>query len=132
MLGAILDVAGKLIERIFPDPKQRAEAQLALLKMQQEGELRELSAQWDINKIEAASNDAFARRWRPALGWVLVASFAVQFLIAPIGTWIAMLYGSTVQFPALDTATFMPVLLGMLGLAGYRTYEKTRNGHGPG
>lgn len=131
-LTAILGIGSKIIERVFPDPEQRAKAQLELLKLQQEGELKELAAQWDILKIEAMSGDKYTSRWRPSLGWVCVAAFATQFFIGPVGTWIAMLYGKSIVFPTLDMNTFMPVLLGMLGLAGYRTYEKTRNGHDRG
>jgi len=32
--------------------------------------------------------------------------------------------GDLVQLPHLDLSTMMPVLLGMLGLGGLRTYEK--------
>jgi len=41
--------------------------------------------------------------------------------------WGTALYGSPVEVPVLDVAVMMPVLLGMLGLGGMRTYEK-RNG----
>ena len=40
---AALDIGGKLIERIWPDPTQRAAAQLELVRLQQSGELQELT-----------------------------------------------------------------------------------------
>jgi hypothetical protein len=32
--------------------------------------------------------------------------------------------GATVELPALDLSQLSPVLMGMLGLSGMRTYEK--------
>jgi uncharacterized membrane protein (DUF106 family) len=43
-LGAILDIGSKLIDKFFPDPEQKAKAQLELLKMQQNGELAQINA----------------------------------------------------------------------------------------
>jgi hypothetical protein len=42
-IGAILDIGGKLIDRFFPDPEQKAKAQMELMKMQQEGELAKMA-----------------------------------------------------------------------------------------
>ena len=41
-ITAALDLGGKLIERLWPDPQQRALAQLELLRLQQSGELESL------------------------------------------------------------------------------------------
>ena len=130
MIDGILGLAGKLVDRLWQDPEKRDAAKLELFKMQQAGELQELAAQWDINKIEAASSDRFASRWRPALGWVCVSAFATQFFIGPMGSWIASFFGKQITFPSMDMTTFMPILLGMLGLAGYRTYEKVNGSNG--
>jgi len=66
-ITAALNVGGKLIDRLFPDPAQRAQAQLALLEMQQKGELTELVERAGIVKTEAASDHWLAANWRPIL-----------------------------------------------------------------
>ena len=43
-IAALLDIGGKLIDKLIPDPQAKAQAQLELLKMQQEGRLAELTA----------------------------------------------------------------------------------------
>jgi len=48
----------------------------------------------------------------------------VQFVFGPLAEWGCALYGHPVKFPAMDTGTMMPLLLGMLGLGGLRTAEK--------
>ena len=53
-LTAALDIGGKLIDRLWPDPTQRDAAKLELLKMQQSGELAALAADTEIAKSQAA------------------------------------------------------------------------------
>lgn len=64
---AALSIGGKLIDRLWPDPAQKAQAQIALLEMTQRGELAEFTARSDIVKTEAASEHWLAANWRPLL-----------------------------------------------------------------
>ena len=127
LLGPLVDLVGKISDKVWPDPAKKIEAQTALLQMQQAGELAMLekigqsdSAQADINKIEAASYDKFKSYWRPALGWVCVAGFSYQLLARPF------LIGAGYDYPALDMETLASLTFGMLGLAGYRTIERIK------
>lgn len=127
LLGPLVDLVGKISDKVWPDPAKKIEAQTALLQMQQSGELAMLeklgqsdSAQADINKIESASDDKFKGYWRPALGWVCVAGFSYQLLARPF------LLGAGYDFPALDMETLSALTFGMLGLAGFRTVEKLK------
>jgi hypothetical protein len=121
---ALFEVGSKVLDRILPDPAQQAAAKLELLKLQQNGELAQITGQMEINKVEAASSSIFVSGWRPSIGWVCSAGFAVQFVIGPLAEWGAALVGHPVKFPQMDTGTMMPLLLGMLGLGGLRTAEK--------
>jgi hypothetical protein len=121
---ALFEVGSKVLDRVLPDPAQQAAAKLELLKLQQNGELAQITGQMDINKVEAASSSLFVSGWRPSVGWVCSAGFAVQFIIGPLAEWGAALAGHPVKFPQMDTGTMMPLLLGMLGLGGLRTAEK--------
>lgn len=123
-VSALLDIGGKVLDRVFPDPAQQAAARLELLKLQQSGELTQIAGQMEINKVEAASSSLFVSGWRPAIGWICGSGFAVQFVIGPLAEWGSALYGHPVKFPQMDTGTMMPLLLGMLGLGGMRTAEK--------
>jgi hypothetical protein len=130
-LSAAFELGGKVLDHFFPDPAKRAEAQLELLKLQQSGDLAKMAnetslmqMQADIDKTEAASPNLFVAGWRPFVGWTCGSGLAMQFIIAPIGTWIAALAGHAVAFPTLDTGTMTTLLIGMLGLGGMRTVEK--------
>ena len=121
---ALFEVGSKVLDRILPDPAQQAAAKLELMKLQQNGELAQITGQMEINKVEAASSSIFVSGWRPSIGWVCGAGFAVQFVIGPLAEWGSTLAGHPVKFPQMDTGTMMPLLLGMLGLGGLRTAEK--------
>ena len=43
-LGALLDIGGKILDKVFPDPAQAEQAKLKLLEMQQTGELAQINA----------------------------------------------------------------------------------------
>lgn len=64
-ISAALDVGGKLIDRLWPDPAQRDQARLAMLEMAQRGELAEFTGRAEIVKTEAASSHWLAANWRP-------------------------------------------------------------------
>jgi len=123
-LTALLDIGGKVIDRVWPDPEKAAAAKLELFKMQQSGELAIIAGQLEINKVEAANPSVFVSGWRPFIGWVCGSGFAIQFVIGPMAEWGSALYGNPVKFPQMDVGTMMPLLIGMLGLSGYRTAEK--------
>jgi hypothetical protein len=124
---ALFEIGGKVLDRVLPDPAQQAAAKLELLKLQQNGELAQITGQMDINKVEAASSSLFVSGWRPGIGWICGAGFAVQFVIGPLAEWGSALAGHPVKFPQMDTGTMMPLLLGMLGLGGLRTAEKLQD-----
>jgi uncharacterized membrane protein (DUF106 family) len=47
-IGALLEVGGKILDKVIPDPEAKAKAQAALMEMQQKGELAQLQA--DMNE----------------------------------------------------------------------------------
>ena len=85
-IAALLDIGGKLIDRLIPDPAAKAQAQIELLKMQQEGRLAELTA--DSKEIEEltkrlqadmSSDSWLSKNIRPM---TLIAILAGYFIFA--------------------------------------------------
>jgi hypothetical protein len=62
---AALDIGGKLIDRLWPNPEDRAQAQIALLELQQRGELTGLIERAGIVRAEAGSEHWLTAMWRP-------------------------------------------------------------------
>ena len=134
MIGdAIAGVVGKIIDRAWPDPTQKAAAAIELQKMVQAGEFKQIDAdiqlaqmQADVNKVEAGSSDPFTSRWRPCVGYVCAAGLAYAAIIEPCLRLLVTVYGVTTPLPAVDTMLTLQLLFGLLGLGAARTHEKVK------
>lgn len=124
-----------LLDKLIPDPQAAADAKLKAIEMAQRGELAQLDAdmklalgQLEVNKAEAASGNAYASSWRPTIGYICAAGLAWNFLLHPLLMWFsaAGLIHLTGAPPPLVGDNLMELVLGMLGLAGLRSWEKTR------
>lgn len=123
VLGSVFELGGKIIDRLFPDPEKKAEAELELLKLTQAGDLQQVLAQLEINAKEAAHPSIWVSGWRPYFGWVGGTAFAYVGLIKPVLSWIAAIKGWP-ELPDIDTEFLWVVVSGLLGIGGLRTYEK--------
>jgi len=115
LIGPATDLAGKFIQDKDAAAKMAHELATLADKQAQEAML----AQIEVNKAQAAGN-WFQASWRPLCGYVCVLGLAVNFLISPIAA------GFGFMVPQADMSVMMPVLTGMLGLAGMRSYEKVK------
>lgn len=86
-LGAALEIGGKLLDRLIPDPAQKSAAQLELLKLAQTGELAQLTADTELAKAaagiiqtEAASENFITASWRPILMLVFGGLIVARWL----------------------------------------------------
>lgn len=132
-LAALIPLVGSVIDKIFPDAKSAAEAKLRLFELQQAGELKALDAdlqmalgQIEVNKAEAQSASLFVSGWRPAVGWVCVAGLGWTFLLHPALTWYLAMSGTPMALPNPAQEHLFELLMGLLGLGGFRTFEKVR------
>lgn len=115
----------KVLNAVIPDPVAKAEAELKVAQMIQNGELAVLAAETDlakgqlvINQEEAKHENIFVSGWRPFIGWVCGLGLGFQFLVWPI------LSAFNIEIGTLDMGDLVTILLGILGLGGLRTYEK--------
>lgn len=123
-IGSIIEVVGKVLDKVLPDPKAKADALQKLAELQQNGDLAVMAQQAEVNKIEAASADPFTSRWRPFIGWVCGSALALQMVLIPLIVQISVIARHPVQMVVLDTGLLTTILIGMLGLGGMRTVEK--------
>ncbi len=121
-ISAILGVGMKLVDKFFPDPEQKAKAQLELLQMQQNGELAQIAAdtaeQQELTKRAQAdmlSDSWLSKNIRPM---TLIAILVGYFVFAMMSAF------------DLDTNKTYVELLGQWGMLimsfyfGGRTLEK--------
>lgn len=133
--GELFDFAGKVVDKLFPNAVDAANAKIELFKLQQSGELAKLAAETDlakgqlaVNVEEAKSSSLFVAGWRPACGWVGAAGLAYSAILEPAARFVASVgfaYGGV--FPVIDTTITMQILFGLLGLGAMRSFDK-KNG----
>jgi hypothetical protein len=125
-LDAILNIGGKLIDKLIPDPEAKAKAQFELTKMAQDGELAKMANDSKLYELEQnnltermqadmASDSWLSKNIRPmTLIYILVSYLVLAILDAA----------------ALDIADAFVELLGQWGMLvmsfyfGGRTLEK--------
>jgi hypothetical protein len=122
LIGPVAALLDKFIED--KDQKNALAQQLATMSERHAQELAK--AQIEVNKVEASSSSLFVSGWRPAVGWVCVLGMAGNFIIIPLANFVLALSDSNITIPLIDTATMMPVLMGMLGLGAMRSAEKIK------
>jgi uncharacterized membrane protein (DUF106 family) len=89
-LGALLDIGGKILDKVFPDPAQAEQAKLKLLEMQQNGELAQIAAdtaeQQELTKRQQAdmlSDSWLSKNIRPmTLIFILMGYFTFAMMSA--------------------------------------------------
>jgi hypothetical protein len=123
ILGPILEVGKTLLDRFVPDPEKKREAEMELVRMAADGELKQTIAQLEINAREAAHPSIWVAGWRPYFGWVGGTAFAYVGIIKPLLTWVASIKGWPIP-PDIDTDFLWIVVSGLLGIGGLRTVEK--------
>lgn len=125
-LDALLGIGGKLIEKLIPDTAAQDAARLELLKLQQSGELAAMTAQTEINKVEAASGSVFVSGARPFILWGCGFALLYAALFEPFMRFIAVvIFHYAGNFPVIDTTLTTQVLIGLLGLGGLRSFDKS-------
>lgn len=127
MLDKLIGPITGVLERVIPDATERARLahEISTLAERQHHEINKL--QISVNESESKSGSLFVGGWRPACGWVCVLGFSINFLVIPITNLYLSVSAQPLLIPSLDVSEMMPVLLGMLGLGGMRTVEKTKD-----
>lgn len=131
--GSIGEAFQKIVGAFKVDPTTalKIQAQLEQVKLELTGKiLDQVNSQIEVNAAEAKSGNLFVAGWRPFIGWICGCSFAWQFVLEPLVSYVLSVYGHPMSLPKLDYGFMSEVLMGMLGLGGMRTYEKLQNVQG--
>jgi len=129
MMQALLPVVGTVIDKLvdrIPDPAARERAKLEAEATLLAASIEEMRGQVEINKIEAGNASIFVAGWRPAIGWSCAVAFGFMYVISPLVVWLGGIFGFSLPQPKFDADALMSLTFGMLGIAGFRTFEKIK------
>ncbi len=84
-------------------------------------------AQAKINLAESTHPSIFVSGWRPFIGWTCGFGIAWKYIVEPTVSWALVITQSTITtLPKIDTSELIPLVFALLGLGGYRMYEKIK------
>ena len=120
MIQALIPAVSGLLDKFIEDKDTKNKLAHDLATMA-DNHAQELAlAQIEVLKADAKGG-WFQASWRPLIGWICGLSLGINYMVAPIAA------GFGVMIPQADMSVMMPLLFGMLGIAGMRSYDKTKN-----
>jgi hypothetical protein len=125
VIGTVANLANSAVKRLWPDATDTDQAKFDQLLAGIQNDFQLLTGQLESNTQEAQHTSLFVSGWRPFVGWVCGAALAYAAIIEPSARFISVVvFAYTGLFPPIDTDITLQILLGLLGLAGMRTFEK--------
>lgn len=116
-VDSVFEGTNKILDGLITNKEEKAKVFITLTK-----------AQTELNKLNAAHRTIFVAGWRPFIGWICGLSLLYNYIIKDITNYfIKVNYPDFDPLPSLQMEHLMTILLGMLGLAGYRSVEKIMN-----
>lgn len=137
-VDGLFTLAGKVLERVLPDPAQRDEALFRLQELQEKGDLAEINADLetiktlgDVDKAQAQVNlqDSKSEKFfqygaRPASLWICNLGLLYAFLLQPLGTWVMENQYAWKPLPEIPMEALLLLASGLLGIGTLRTVDK--------
>ena len=128
-IGTVIESVGKVASDLITTDKERLEMTLREKELDQRLDM----AQIGVNQTEAQHSSIFVAGWRPAIGWIGAAALAYQFLLYPIMLWgwtwmqgMGWIPRELTPPPVLEADQLWVILSGILGIAGMRSFEKSK------
>ena len=121
-IASPVEAIGSVLDRLFTSDDERAQAAIVMEKLRQ----HPAELQVALNRIEAAHASVFVAGWRPAVGWLCAFGIGWAWIGHPLFLWAAALWAPALQPPEIVTDHLFELVLALLGMAGLRSFEKTK------
>lgn len=130
-ISELIQLGLGIIEKVIPDPEEKARLKIELLKAEQEGKLKELEISMSAILAEAKSSDPWTSRARPSFMYVV---YLLILMGIPMGFLSAVEpeTAKQISFGLKDWLESIPSDLidlfqwVMLGYVGARSVEKVK------
>ncbi len=117
MLSTLIGPATKLLSKFIEDKDQKNRLAHEIATMAEKHGQQIALQQIEVLKADAKGN-WFQSSWRPLIGWICGLSMGINYMVSPI------MAGFGVTIPQADMSVMMPLMFGMLGISGMRSYDK--------
>ena len=119
MINLLIPAVSGLLDKFIEDKDEKAKLAHEIATLAERQSHESAMAQIKVNEVQAAHKSLFVAGGRPAIMWICALGLLYNVFIHPIlDIWLEM--------PVVNTDILMPVMMGLLGLGGMRTYEKTK------
>ncbi len=129
MIDKLIGPVTGLLDKFIPDADTKAKLAHEIATMSQKYAQEIAKGQMAINLAESKHKSLFVSGWRPALGWVAVLGMFGNYITIPFTNFAMALLEIDITIPLIPLETMMPIVMGMLGLGGLRTFEKHKGVH---
>ena len=119
--GALKQVAS-VIDSIHTSEEEKLDKKILMQRIQQKLAEKQL----DVNAKEAAHRSVFVSGWRPAIGWMGALALGFEFILSPGIEWYSKFAGLNLIAPEIQTGPLLAIVTSMLGVAGLRSFEKSK------
>ena len=119
MLQALIGPVTSLLDKFIPDQDTKIKLAHEIATMGERHAQEIALQQIEVLKADAKGN-WFQSSWRPLIGWICGLGLGINYLVSPICA------GFGIIIPQADMSVMMPLLFGMLGLAGMRSFDKIK------
>jgi len=126
--GSLVETVGKVIDTVHVSDEERGKIKIRLQEL--ENEIN--NKQMEINLADAQStatdiSGILQRSWRPLIGFSAAISIFWEFVLKNfIMFFLAVFEVQTQPLPSMDMEQLMPLVMALLGMAGLRTFEKSK------
>ena len=119
MLDLLIGPVTSILDKVIPDKNQAKKLAHEIATMAEKQAHESMMAQIKVNEVQAAHKSLFVAGARPAIMWICALGlFYAVFAYPILDIWFDM--------PELNTDILMPTMMGLLGLGGMRSYEKSK------
>ena len=126
--GSLVETVGKVIDSVHVSDEERGKIKIRLQELENEINAKQM----EINLADAQStatdiSGILQRSWRPLIGLSAAISIFWEFVLKNfIMFFLAVFEVQTQPLPSMDMEQLMPLVMALLGMAGLRTFEKSK------
>ena len=126
--GSLVETVGKVIDSVHVSDEERGKIKIRLQELENEINAKQM----EINLADAKStatdiSGILQRSWRPLIGFSAAISIFWEFVLKNfIMFFLAVFEVETQPLPSMDMEQLMPLVMALLGMAGLRTFEKSK------